>query len=589
MIQYSTLEEKTIFHGRYIRNICLIVFLWLYCFSIQAATIEVRITGIDDVLTRNVLANLSLYQQREASYLTEGRINWLYAQAEDEIRIALQPLGYYQPKMTSSLSYVENRWLANFQVNAGVPVTVKEREIRVSGDASNDDYFNKAITKMPLAPGAIARHDEYEQIKKSLLRIASQRGYFDAKFVKHEMKIDVLSSTAILNIHLDSGSRYRFGEVTFNQVTLSDEFLNQYVPFVYGDPYDASKILELQKILSDSDYFTNVVVQPQTQQAETGHIPVSVQLSMRSRTKYTLGIGYGTDTGPRGSAGLERRYVNTRGHGFKSSLSASELVNRFSAEYTIPLGRPQSDRLVSRLEWSDETTDTSTSETSVFSISREQPSYDWRRTQSLTYQEDRFQVGNDSGHSRLLMPSIGYSRIFSDHPITPTKGRRLRVELRGAVEGIISDTSFLQLRASGKWIFPIAKGRLLLRADLGTSWIDEFSELPPSVRFFTGGDWSVRGFDYNTLGPKDSSGKVKGGKHLVVGSVEYDHLVAEKWRAAVFYDTGNAIDHFNDSLEQSAGFGIRWKSPVGWVRVDLAHPLASNENWRVHFTIGPDL
>jgi translocation and assembly module TamA len=122
------------------------------------------------------------------------------------------------------------------------------------------------------------------------------------------------------------------------------------------------------------------------------------------------------------------------------------------------------------------------------------------------------------------------------------------------------------------------------------SWVREFNELPPSVRFFTGGDFSVRGYEYNSLGPKDSNGNVIGGRHLIVGSVEYDHPIIEKWRGAIFYDIGNAINHLSDPLFDSAGIGIRWKSPVGLFRLDVARPLAGDDrSLRLHITFGPDL
>ncbi|MDH3640424.1 MAG: BamA/TamA family outer membrane protein, partial [Gammaproteobacteria bacterium] len=109
-------------------------------------------------------------------------------------------------------------------------------------------------------------------------------------------------------------------------------------------------------------------------------------------------------------------------------------------------------------------------------------------------------------------------------------------------------------------------------------------------RFFTGGDRSVRGYGFNALGVTDENGEVIGGRHLLVGSVEYDHAINDQFSVAAFLDTGNAINSLNDDLEQGAGLGVRWKSPVGPVRLDIASAISRPGNpIRVHISVGPDL
>ena len=110
------------------------------------------------------------------------------------------------------------------------------------------------------------------------------------------------------------------------------------------------------------------------------------------------------------------------------------------------------------------------------------------------------------------------------------------------------------------------------------------------MRFFTGGAQSVRGYAYQSLGPVDANGEVTGGKYLVVGSIEFEHSFKNKWGVAAFYDVGNAINDISDDLKKGTGIGVRWKSPVGPVRIDLASAISLEGNpWRIHITIGPDL
>jgi translocation and assembly module TamA len=170
-------------------------------------------------------------------------------------------------------------------------------------------------------------------------------------------------------------------------------------------------------------------------------------------------------------------------------------------------------------------------------------------------------------------------------------GYRLGIDLRGATESLASDTSFLQLRINSKWIHSFgSKTRVLARSRLGTTSIDELVELPASVRFFAGGDRSVRGYEYESLGPVDADGNVIGGSHLIDASIEFDYLFKDQWSVGAFVDTGSAFNDDDIHWSTGIGVGIRWYSPVGPIRLDFAHPLDDPENdLRVHISLGPDL
>jgi translocation and assembly module TamA len=154
-----------------------------------------------------------------------------------------------------------------------------------------------------------------------------------------------------------------------------------------------------------------------------------------------------------------------------------------------------------------------------------------------------------------------------------------------------STISLLQGRANAKLIHGLGTGRLILRGEAGATAGAGVEELPSSLRFFAGGDTSVRGFGFQQLGPVDDDGNLIGGRYLLVGSVEYDHPIGGgKWGVAIFIDLGNAFNDFNDyELKGGGGVGLRWRSPVGPLRLDLAHAPDSNDNFRIHFTMGPDL
>ena len=165
------------------------------------------------------------------------------------------------------------------------------------------------------------------------------------------------------------------------------------------------------------------------------------------------------------------------------------------------------------------------------------------------------------------------------------------VEVRGGSETLGSTTSFIQTRANVKFVRRLQNyGRVLARSDVGYTKVLNFTDLPTSVRFFAGGDFSVRGYEYNGLGPREN-GKVIGGTHLLVSSLEYEHILTESWSLAAFYDIGNAMNNFADRLAHSNGVGVRYRSPIGLIRLDLAQPLDTNLGAAryLHISIGPDL
>jgi translocation and assembly module TamA len=173
----------------------------------------------------------------------------------------------------------------------------------------------------------------------------------------------------------------------------------------------------------------------------------------------------------------------------------------------------------------------------------------------------------------------------------PLSGYNLLYGLRVAAESVASETSFAQVRAEAKWLQQAGKdGRVILRGMLGGMVVDNFDALPPELRFFAGGDRSIRGFDYQQIGDLDAAGEVIGGEYLAAASAEYEHYFLERWGAAIFVDAGDAFTKSFD-VNVGAGVGLRWKSPVGLVRLEIARPVVSDfdHSWRVHLIIGPDL
>lgn len=375
------------------------------------------------------------------------------------------------------------------------------------------------------------------------------------------------------------------------QDILDPGLLQRYIPFKRGDPYTLNELIELQQALNDSDYFETVEVSPGLAQDDKDEIPVNIKLTPRKRHKYTLGLGYGTDSGARAKFGWEIPRLNQAGHRLNTDAKVSEIGYKLDMRYRVPVLNPRTDQMVYSASVENETTDTSESTIRNVGASLNRGRGQWRESIALNYQEEEYIVANDQGDSILLMPSVSWSRIWGNDFIHVLDGIRFDFTMRGANTKIVSDTDFYQFKSGLKGITSLGiNNRIIARGQLGSTITDEFHQLPSSVRFFAGGSQSVRGYAYESLGPVDESGEVVGGKHLIVGSVEFEHNLNGKWSMAVFYDAGNAIDNINDELKHGAGFGFRWKSPIGPMRIDFASAISEEDKpWKIHLNIGPDL
>ena len=470
-----------------------------------------------------------------------------------------------------------------------MPVTTVD--LRIEGEAHDDPAFQDLARDFPVRPGAPLDHGAYQRAKEALQDLAQRRGYLDARITEHAIRLDLAAYGAEIVLHFSSGPRYRFGEIRFTPQPLDETFLRRYLNFGPGDPYLLSALLQLENALRDSDYFTDVEVRALRAEAADGNVPVLVRLTPKKRSKFTFGLGYGTDTGARGSAGWELRRVNRHGHRVQTEVQAAESGASLSATYLVPGKRPSTDQYAFTASLDSEDTDSSESDTFKLGISQRLQKGELREERSLSYQREDFVTGASRGSSNLLMPAISWSRTWADDPIYTRHGARISLELRGAAQHLLSDTSFAQATVHGKLIRPLgANGRVILRGDLGATYSGDFSALPASLRYYAGGDQSVRGYGYQELGPRDNSGAVVGGRYLLVGSMEYEHRLSESWSGAVFLDSGNALDGFHEALHEGAGIGLRWHSPVGLVRVDLANAIDEpGKPWRVHLMVGPDL
>ncbi len=557
----------------------------------HALDIAVQIEGLDGEQEANVRAFLSLEQEKTRKGLTEGRLRLLHREAPAEIRRALQPFGHFKPKIESRLEQNEAGFQALYQIQPGPRIKLAKVEFNVTGPGRDDTLFAMGLD---LHENDFLDQTRYRVLKQQLLSDAIEAGYLDASYSIHEVRVDLDSYQAEIRLELESGPHYRFGEVRFVQGILNPEFLARYLRFRPGDPFSHDQLLTLQSNLIDSEYFSHVEVRTLRDEAVDDQVPTEVVLTPNKPNRYRIGLGFTTDTGPRVTLDWKRRLLGHNGHRMLSELRLSAPHSSLKTEYTIPLERPSKDSLSFSAQGDRFDTDTRRGERLLLNSARSVGlDNHWRRTIGIDYSYEDFEVGAQDDNALLLVPYVSWSQLRSDGLYYIQRGHRINLRFEGAAEQLLSSTSYLQAHTNNKLIHGLGDGnwRILTRMELGATLAQSLIELPASKRFFAGGDNSIRGFAWEEIGPQDSTGAVIGGRFLAVGSIELERLLTEKWSAAVFADAGNAFDpDYTTDIEYSVGFGVRWHSPVGPIRVDLASALSKDEpSVRLHIVIGPEL
>ncbi len=561
--------------------------------SAAAAKGSVTIKGVKGELRDNIQAWLSLKQ--EPCNAPDWRMQAGLKKAEEDIRKAMEAFGYYQPVINQTFQAAEKDscWSVTFDIQPGRRVSLRNIDVDIMGEARSDESFDKLLSKTDLKSGQPLRHDRYESLKTHITDLAAGRGYFDSHFTLHELRVDPAAGYADIDLHFDSGPRFRFGETRMQQDIIDEDLFRRYLLYHEGQPYARTALTETSRALSSSGYFAQVLVQPLIDEAKDREVPVRISVTPAKRHRYTASVGYATDTGPRMGLGYKNVRLNRRGHQFSSDLSLSQVISKLTLGYTIPLEKPVTDKLLFEAGYKHEDNDSYRADTAAVSATRSHRlENQWQQEESLVFGKEIYKLsGEERKSSVLLMPGIGWSRTVADHRLYPRKGWRLEFKTRGSLEGVVSDVSFLQLIGGAKGILGLPwRSRVISRVNTGVTFMNQFEQLPPSVRFFAGGDNSVRGYAYKSLGPENASGEVEGGKNLLVGSLEVEHMLTEKWGLAAFVDSGNAFDDVRLDPKTGVGLGIRWRSPVGPIRFDVAHPLnKQGDMFRVHFSMGPDL
>jgi translocation and assembly module TamA len=609
----------------------------------QAITVtKVDIGGLaDPEMVENVRVSLSL-GDAVGKDVSGRRLGYLLREAEAETREALEPFGYYSPTITvqrSDRSAPEgaddatapattpaaadaaaptpearaaraNRTLSvSIRVELGEPVRVRGFNVGVDGAGAGDRTVRAALDAFVPRPGAVLDHALYESSKSQVSRALAAHGYFDADFSSHRVEVTRAEQAADIDLRWSSGERHLLGDAAFSQTPkkiIRDKLLRKLVHWTPGDPYDEAELDRLRRSLVALDYFGVVDVSSKPEDADDLRVPVQVDLTPAPRSIYSAGLSYGTVSGPGVRFGVERRYLNSRGHKALAQVDYANKRKVLTLQYRVPAFAWLDGWYTASLQAADIQDDYVNSRRVEFVASRSGQYNDYLNLVAAMHalrERWAYNVADDGDgamapiafrYASFVYPSLSAEYVDVDNRLAPRRGAGGTLMLRGGRGGSDYGTTFAQVDATASWFHGFdAVSRLIVRGELGHTFSGELLDLPPSLRFYAGGDRSVRGYGWHEIGPRvdtDHGFYYTGASNVVVGSVEYERYFKGPWGAAVFVDSGSAFDGTSPDMHTGVGIGLRWRSPVGPVRIDLARGLDDPDSpFTIGLNIGADL
>jgi translocation and assembly module TamA len=622
--------------------------LLLLASRLALADVTIAVKGVSAPLRANVLAYLSFSRYQKSKTLSADTVERLQGRIAPEVQSALKPFGYFQPTVTSSVTPAPaGNWNVSITVHPGPPVILNHVDVRVVGPGADSRRFRRITSHLPFHTGERLDQAKYDGVRGDLLRTAATFGYLDATLTHHELLVNPGAHTASIELELQTGVRYRFGATTIEQHAVREKLVRRYLRYREGDPFDLGEVLRTQFALDDSQYFTNLEVLPGDPDRTTHTVPISIHAAPSRPNVYSLAGGYESDTGARGILSWEDRRVNSYGHRMSVDLEAAQ-VTKYSLQsrYVIPIGDPAVENLtLSGTVIQQELADVDARTMSIGpSITRVMGNWQtvWfvNGVQSTGTVNTSWLGGVNPANKQciagattgtscyagvtigiptndMLVPGVDLASVPKGYLGEPMFEHGFFAEIRGSQGAFGSKANFLQIHIELERAFRLSpKWHLLLRDELGATAASHFGEMPPAMRFYAGGEGSVRGFEYDGLSPTQKyclSGSAicaeaqAGGKDVLTGTVEFDRDLPRNFGLAFFFDYGNAFNHlgpqeqavYNNEeqvvyikeplIQYGAGIGFLFRLPVLTLGIDIGQPLSQRGSPRLYINFSPKL
>lgn len=552
-------------------------------------TVLLKISGIND---KELNTNVRIYLSQISNDEADGSERYQH-RVQQTVDKALRAKGYYNTQYQFDLVPKKRPQKDHLllKVKLDKPVKLDERDVKISGQAAEDSDFNKLLEKDIPAKDTVLNHGTYDDFKSSVEKLAQSKGYFDGEWTVHRLEVYPKDHVADWRLYYQSGERYRYGDIRFKNSQIREDYLQNILRIHPGDYYFINDLSKISSDFSSSRWFSSVLVEPEIHE-ENKTVDLNVLLQPKKKNEVEVAIGYETSVGPRLQLNWKKPWINDRGHSIDSSLHVSKPHQTIQLGYKIPIKKDPLNYYyqISAGAEREKLDDVKFSGAHLGFQRFWNHETGWAFSLGVKARYDAFQQGNEPSLKTLLVyPTASLNRTRSDGNRFPLWGDSQKLTLNWGNKAWGSDVNFYSAKASTAWIRTIFDNhRFYLRGEIGYLKTNQFSRITPALRYFAGGDMSVRGFAYKKISPVDSKGKLTGGSHLMTAAAEYQYQVYPDWWGAVFYDAGFAAKRYSSKeLHSGVGVGVRWASPIGAIKFDVATPVRSpNAKKGVQFYLG---
>ena len=571
--------------------VALVLLLASVAASAQTGGYTVEVNGAGELTG---LLNDFLEVRRRAAdpAIDADELTRLATAAPAQARELLATEGYFSPTVTQEVLTGGERPRVRLTVDPGAVTRIGSVEVRFAGaialgDGNDAARMARLRRQWQLASGAVFRQEGWDEAKSALLKDLLARDYPAARIAQSAAVIDPVGHLAALTIDVDSGPAFTFGALQVRGLNRYPQSrIDRLNPVVPGERYSQDRLNELQARLQDSGYFKSVIATIDADPAQPNAVPVHVDVNENERRRLQLGGGFSTDTGPRLQAKLLDRNFLSRDWRLDSELRIDRGTPLLAAEVTLPaLENNWTPSVAGRFERTDisgEVSDKVRNDARLTSPDRNN-----ERVVGVSFLAERQRINDaDANNRHALIATHTYTRRRVDNLLDPRRGYVAALELGLGVRGVLTEQSLARVVGRVTWLEPWTRNwTTVLRAQVGQVFGASRQNVPGDLLFRTGGDQTVRGYGYNSLGVAENNAIV-GGRVLAVFSAELVYQFTPQWGAAVFNDAGNAADTWRDlKLVMGTGVGARWRSPIGPVNLDLAFAHETRQP-RLHFSIG---
>ena len=535
--------------------------------------------------------SLDLVRWQDYPNMTPALLARLASEAREQAETAARSEGYFSAVATSAVERTNGDAVVRIRVDLGPPTRVTSVDIQLTGPVMESDPEGEArlrqiVERWSLVKGERFRQEAWEAAKRSAVAALAEKRYAAARIARSEARIDPETHTAALSVVLDSGPPFRFGPIEMTGFSrYQSDFARRVSPIKPGDPYDEDQVALFQRRLLETGYFATVQVGIDADPALADAAPVRVNVVESKPRRIDAGAGYSTNTGLRANAEYsDFDFLGTNWR-WRNSLIVENILQSISTTFdSPPLDKASWNSISARARRKD--VEGELSEDWAVAVSHSW-GYDarWPSFVSLGFVDERLTVNDVTSHNYATF--LGYRAVYrhTDDILLPRRGVLATFELGGAPPAV-SARAFVRARTQATMLIPLSRDHdLTLRAELGAVSSDSTDGIPSVFLYRTGGDETVRGYAYESLGVKRGNA-VTGGRFLAVASVEYTHWLTERWGAAAFVDAGNAANTIS-ALSPALGYGVgaRLRTPVGPVRADIAYG-ERDRAFRFHFSVG---